>query len=55
VSREKVIGSGSWTQNLVESGSRVRHQLGALGMGRNLRRILLSRVGARIMAHEVLD
>ena len=51
----KGISSGSWTQILVESGSRVGLRLGTLGMGRNLIKILISREGIRIMAHKVLD
>ena len=48
-------GFGSWTQILVKSGSRVGLQLEALGIGRYLRKIIISTAGARIMSHEVLD
>jgi len=51
----KVIGSRSWAQILVESGPRVGLQLGALSMARNVRKIPISRAGAKIVAHEVFD
>jgi len=44
----KVIGSRIWTKILVESGSKVGLQLGTVGMGKNITKILISRVGARL-------
>ena len=48
ISGTKVIGFGSWAQILVESGPRVR-----LRLAKNIRKIVVSKVGARVMVHDV--
>ena len=51
----KVIGSGSWTQNLGEFGPRVRLRLGTLGRGKNSRKIPIGRERARVLVHDGLE
>ena len=55
MSGTEVIGFKSRAQILVESGSRVRRWLGTLGMGKNYKKLFISRVGARVMVHKVLN